>query len=64
VQIRKERRASGRYASAKQVSFELRAAEALFSKYQIPSVDTTSFSIEEISSTILSSTDVERRVNP
>lgn len=64
VQIRKERRASGRYASAKQVSFELRGAEALFSKYQIPSVDTTSFSIEEISSTILSSTNVERRVNP
>ncbi len=29
-QIRKERRAAGRYASAQQVTFELRAAEALF----------------------------------
>lgn len=64
VQIRRERRSSGRYASAKQVTFELRAAEALFRKFQIPHVNTTSFSIEEISSTILSSTNVERRVNP
>jgi [pyruvate, water dikinase]-phosphate phosphotransferase / [pyruvate, water dikinase] kinase len=64
VQIRKERRAAGRYASPQQVSFELRAAEALFKRWQIPFVDTTSFSIEEISSTILSKTNVERRVRP
>jgi len=64
VQIRKERRAAGRYASPQQVSFELRAAEALFKRWQIPYVDTTSFSIEEISSTILSKTNVERRVRP
>lgn len=63
-QIRKERRPTGRYASAKQVTFELRAAESLFRRYQIPFVDTTSFSIEEIASTILSSTNVERRVRP
>jgi len=64
VQIRKERRAAGRYASPQQVSFELRAAEAMFKRWQIPFVDTTSFSIEEISSTILSKTNVERRVSP
>jgi regulator of PEP synthase PpsR (kinase-PPPase family) len=64
VQIRKERRSAGRYATLKQVSFELRAAEALFQKFQIPFVNTTSFSIEEISSTILSNTNVERRVSP
>ncbi|MGI9343592.1 MAG: posphoenolpyruvate synthetase regulatory kinase/phosphorylase PpsR [Gammaproteobacteria bacterium] len=64
VQIRKERRSAGRYASLKQVSFELRAAEALFQKFQIPFVNTTSFSIEEISSTILSNSNVERRVSP
>ena len=62
VQIRKERRAVGRYASSQQVSFELRTAEALFKRWQIPFVDTTRFSIEEISSTILSKTNVERRV--
>jgi len=64
VQIRKERRAAGRYASPQQVSFELRAAEALFKRWQIPFVDTTSFSIEEISSTILSKTNLERRAGP
>jgi hypothetical protein len=63
VQIRKERRAAGQYASPKQVTFELRGAEAMFRKYQIPHVNATSFSIEEISSKILSSTDVERRIN-
>jgi regulator of PEP synthase PpsR (kinase-PPPase family) len=63
-QIRKERRPSGRYSSARQVAFELRSAEALFRRYQIPFVDTTRFSIEEIASKILSSTNVERRVRP
>jgi regulator of PEP synthase PpsR (kinase-PPPase family) len=64
VQIRKERRPTGRYASAKQVAFEIRATETLFRRYQIPCVDATAFSIEEIASTILSSTNVERRVRP
>jgi regulator of PEP synthase PpsR (kinase-PPPase family) len=61
-EIRKERRAIGRYASPQQVSFEVRAAEALFKRHGIPYVDTTRFSIEEIASTILSVTGVERRV--
>ncbi|MDH3978725.1 MAG: kinase/pyrophosphorylase, partial [Gammaproteobacteria bacterium] len=64
VKIRKERRSAGRYASPQQVSFELRSAEALFKRWQIPFVDTTSLSIEEIASTILSKTNVERRVRP
>ncbi|GJQ54079.1 MAG: hypothetical protein HKUEN07_06480 [Rhodocyclaceae bacterium] len=63
-QIRRERRPLGRYASAEQVGFELRSAEALFRRYQIPFVDTTSFSIEEIASTILSGTGIERRTRP
>jgi regulator of PEP synthase PpsR (kinase-PPPase family) len=63
-QIRKERRALGRYATAQQVRFELREAEKIFRKYSIPFVDTTEFSIEEISSRILDSTGVERRVRP
>lgn len=61
-QIRLERRAVGRYASTQQVSFELRAAEALFKRYRIPYIDTTHSSIEEIASTILDETGVERRV--
>src|SRR5690606_30466734 len=61
-QIRLERRSIGRYSSAQQVSYELRAAEALFKKYAIPYIDTTHSSIEEIASKILSETGIERRV--
>jgi regulator of PEP synthase PpsR (kinase-PPPase family) len=63
-QIRRERRSVGRYASAEQVRFELRSAEGLFRRYQIPCVDTTSFSIEEIASKILTVTGIERRSRP
>ncbi len=63
-QIRKERRPLGKYSSAQQVRFELREAEKLFKRYGVPNVDTTEISIEEISSRILDSTGVERRVRP
>jgi len=63
-QIRLERRSVGRYASAQQVSFELRAAEGLFKRYNIPYIYTTHCSVEEIASTILSVTGIERRVRP
>ena len=63
-QIRKERRPMGRYSSAQQVRFELRESAKIFRRYGIPYVDTTAFSIEEISSRILDSTGVERRVRP
>ena len=63
-QIRKERRSLGKYSSAQQVRFELRETKKIFRRYAIPSVDTTKFSIEEISSRILDTTGVERRVRP
>ena len=63
-QIRRERRPEGRYASSEQVRYELRGAETLYSRYQIPWVDTTQFSIEEIASRILSTTGIERRARP
>ncbi|HNP34906.1 MAG TPA: pyruvate, water dikinase regulatory protein [Woeseiaceae bacterium] len=62
--IRKERRALGKYSTAQQVRFEIREAEKLFRRYGIKFVDTTEFSIEEISSRILDSTGVDRRVRP
>lgn len=62
--IRRERRPVGRYSSAQQVSYEVRAAEQLFRRHGISFVDTTRFSIEEIASTILNDTGVERRVRP
>ncbi|MBA3563459.1 MAG: kinase/pyrophosphorylase [Gammaproteobacteria bacterium] len=63
-QIRRERRPDGRYASPQQVGFELRESVKIFQRYAIPYVDTTQFSIEEIASTILDKTGVERRVRP
>ncbi len=64
TQIRKERRPIGKYSQAQQVRFELRETDKIFRRYGIPNVDTTRFSIEEISSRILDSTGVERRVRP
>jgi hypothetical protein len=55
-QIRQERRPESTYASARQVSFELRSAEALFARYGIPHLDTTELSIEEIASKVLDRT--------
>ena len=52
-QVRNERRPDSTYASPKQVGFELRTAEAIFSKRGIPYLDTSECSIEEIASTIL-----------
>jgi [pyruvate, water dikinase]-phosphate phosphotransferase / [pyruvate, water dikinase] kinase len=63
-QIRNERRPDSRYASRPQVQYELRAAEALFVRYAIPSLDTTECSIEEIASRILNTTGIERRLRP
>jgi len=63
-QIRKERRPMGKYSSTQQVRYEIRESEKIFKRYGIPFVDTTEFSIEEISSRILDSTGVERRVRP
>jgi regulator of PEP synthase PpsR (kinase-PPPase family) len=62
LNIRRERRAEGSYSAARQVSFELRAAEALFRRHGIPFIDTTHSSIEEIASTILAETGLTRRV--
>ena len=61
-QIRQERRPDSRYASASQISFELREAEALFKRNAIPYLDTTHSSIEEIAIRILDSTGLRDRV--
>ena len=52
-QVRRERRPGSRYASAQQVNFELRSAEALFRKNGIPYLDTSECSIEEIASKVM-----------
>jgi len=52
-QIRSERRPGSRYASAQQVQYELRAAQALFTRFNVPCLDVTECSIEEIASRIM-----------
>ena len=61
-QIRHERRPESKYASAGQVSFELRSAEALFTRYGIDHIDTTESSVEEIASAVLDRTGLLNRL--
>ena len=63
-QIRNERRPDSRYASAAQVAYEVRTAEALFNRLGLSYIDTTDCSIEEIGSRILQKTGIERRLRP
>jgi [pyruvate, water dikinase]-phosphate phosphotransferase / [pyruvate, water dikinase] kinase len=63
-QIRNERRPESRYSSRQQVQYEIRAADALFTRYSIPCLDTTECSIEEIASRILNTSGIERRLRP
>jgi [pyruvate, water dikinase]-phosphate phosphotransferase / [pyruvate, water dikinase] kinase len=63
-QIRNERRPNSKYSSASQVEFEVRTAESIFRRYDIPFINTTECSIEEIASRILDKTGLERRLRP
>jgi len=45
-QIRSERKANSKYASIQQVMYEVRQAKALYRKNNIPSIDTTHFSVD------------------
>ena len=63
-EIRTERRPNTRYASAAQVTYEVRQAEALLKRFGIPYFDTTRCSIEEIGSRIMQAMRIHRRVHP
>ncbi len=60
-QIRSERRANSRYASLQQCRMELREVENLYRKEKIPCLNSTKYSIEEISAKILAQTGLQRR---
>ncbi|WP_420632695.1 pyruvate, water dikinase regulatory protein [Candidatus Palauibacter sp.] len=60
-ELRSARGIGRRYASPRQVSFEVRQAQALFDRLDIPFVDATRCSIEELASRILDATRLERR---
>ena len=51
--VRNERRPGSRYASLEQCTYELRRAEAMYAAHQIPSVNSSAKSVEEMSTVIL-----------
>lgn len=59
-QIRQERRPNSRYASIENCRFEIEAAQKLMRRENIPWLDSTTKSIEEISATILQAVRLNR----
>ena len=51
--IRNERKANSRYSSLMQCEDEVRVTEMMFQRYQIPYIDTSRISVEEIATRIL-----------
>ena len=60
--IRNERRPNSRYSSYPQCEFEVREVENLFRKENIPFLNSTHYSVEEISAKILMQMGIERRL--
>jgi len=61
-QIRSERRPDSHYASVSQCRYEVRAVEAMYRAENIPFLDTSAVSIEEIATTLLQHTGLSRRL--
>lgn len=61
-QIRQIRRPESKYASVGQCDWEVRAAESLFRLEDIPSLNTTRTSIEEIASKVMVALDLRREM--
>lgn len=53
AQVRNERRPGSRYASLAQCAFELRQAEQLYRRFNVPYVNSANMSIEEIAATVM-----------
>jgi len=51
--IRQQRQPQSRYASMEQCHKEIKAAETMFRQFNVPNLDTTTISIEEIATTIV-----------
>jgi len=60
--IRHERKPNSRYSSYAQCEFEVREVEGLFARDNINFINTTHFSVEEISAKILVEKGIERRL--
>ncbi|MCW4151751.1 kinase/pyrophosphorylase [Halomonas sp. 18H] len=62
--IRHERRPDSRYSSMDQCMQEVTQAEALYRRMHVPFIDTTRFSVEEISTRMIAETGINRRFSP
>ncbi|MFO7908551.1 kinase/pyrophosphorylase [Vreelandella aquamarina] len=62
--IRNERRPNSRYSSMDQCMQEVEQAESLYRSMHIPYIDTTRFSVEEISTRMIADTGLSRRFSP
>lgn len=60
MDIRNNRMANSKYSSARQCRMELREVEKLYKKEKIPFINTTKFSVEEITAKILAETGLQR----
>jgi [pyruvate, water dikinase]-phosphate phosphotransferase / [pyruvate, water dikinase] kinase len=61
-EIREERRPASKYSALDNCRYEVREAEAMMTREKIPTLDTTTKSIEEIATTILHRAKLERHV--
>lgn len=62
--IRHERRPNSRYSSMDQCLQEVGQAEVLYRRMKVPFIDTTRFSVEEISTRMIAETGLKRRFSP
>jgi len=60
IDIRNGRMANSKYASARQCRMEVREVEKLYKREKIPFINTTKFSVEEITAKILAETGLQR----
>lgn len=60
--IREERYANSRYASLKQCEFETRQFEAILKRHRLPYLNSTHLSIEELSTRLMDTLGIERRI--
>lgn len=60
--IRQERRPNSKYSSSEQCRLEVSEVEEMYKREQIPYIDSTKYSIEEIASKVLATTGLQRKI--
>lgn len=63
IAIRTERKANSRYASPQQCQMEIRAIEGIYIKENIPFLNVSEMSVEEIATRIIQLSGLKRRIN-